>query len=80
MYVLHLLIDMLWRPTLLAALVWAGIWRPVAYMGLITAMSYVAAVLSYHLIEERFLELKGRFVQSEPQLTRGAREALSSAG
>ena len=61
MYVFHLPINLIWQSSLLGVLGWTGAMRPVAYMALVTVLSYASAFVSYHILEKHFLKLKKFF-------------------
>jgi peptidoglycan/LPS O-acetylase OafA/YrhL len=61
MYVFHMLIILSIGPAILAQLKPVTQFYPPLYALVITALSYIAALVSYHCYEKHFLKLKGRF-------------------
>ncbi len=76
MYVFHLPLDLVLRDSFFDRLAWAGSWRPVAYMAVMTLLSYGAAFLSYHALEKHFLRLKRYFEPRDETMPRSRKPAV----
>jgi peptidoglycan/LPS O-acetylase OafA/YrhL len=66
MYVLHLPIELSLDPWLLTAVKPVGAAYPIVYSAIIAVLSYVAAFLSYQLLEKHCLRLKRFLVPHAP--------------
>jgi len=67
MYVLHFPIF-LWLQKYSATFIrLCGRWAPLVFVGVVAVLAYVAAIVSYHVLEKHFLRLKHRFVPRSGQ-------------